>query len=298
MRDYSIFTDSSCDSPGDILSRHGVTRIPFYISFDQTRYYKEIEEMSIDLFYEKLSSEKIFPKTSLPSVQDYINAFTPVVEAGQDILCVCLSSKFSGSFQSAVNAKHIVEEDHENAVIEIVDSRQATSGQGLVVLQAAAMREAGISLRENVERLEQLRETCHIMFTVGTLEYLQKGGRIGKAASLAGSVLNLKPLIQMKHGELIPYGTIRGRKKSLDRIVTMTEEYFTTHGESYRDYDFLITTGLTVEEASKVKAATERLIGRPISYPIFQIGVTIGTNTGPDAIGICFIRRYDTADRR
>jgi len=294
MRDYSIFTDSSCDTPGDILIRHGVTRIPFYISFDQISYYKEIEEMPVDQFYSKLASAQTLPKTSLPSVQDYINAFTPVLKAGSDILCICLSSLFSGSYQAAMNARRILLEKHSEAEIIIVDSRQATSGQGLVVLQAAAMREAGIPIGENAEKLALLCETACIMFTVGTLTYLQMGGRIGKAASLAGSILNLKPLIQMRQGELFPYGTIRGRRKSLDKILTMTQEHFTDHNLAYRNYDFAVTTGMTVTEAEKTKANVERLTGREIPYPVFQIGVTIGTNTGPDAVGICFIQRYDT----
>lgn len=170
MRNYGIFTDSSCDTPEEVLVRHGVTRVPFYISFDQISYYKEIEEMPVDSFYEKLASDKVYPKTSLPSVQDYINVFTPALKAGSDILCICLSSLFSGSFQAAMNAKLIVGEDFPEAEIIVVDSRQATAGQGLVVLQAAYMREAGIPLRENVEKLSQLCETACIMFTVGTLE--------------------------------------------------------------------------------------------------------------------------------
>jgi len=294
MRDYSIFTDSSCDTPGDILIRHGVTRIPFYISFDQISYFREIEEMPVDRFYAKLASARPLPKTSLPSVQDYISAFTPVLQAGSDILCVCLSSLFSGSYQAAMNAKRILKEEHPEAQIIIVDSRQATSGQGLVVLQAAAMREAGISIEKNAEKLSVLCETACIMFTVGSLTYLQMGGRIGKAASLAGSILNLKPLIQMRQGELFPYGTIRGRRKSLDKILTMTQEHFTDSHLSFKEFDFVVTTGMTVTEAEKTKTAVEHLIGREIPYPVFQIGVTIGTNTGPDAVGICFIRRFDT----
>ena len=293
MKDYQIFCDSSCDTPEHILNEYSITRIPFYISFDKEHYIKEIEEITIVDFYHKLTSEKLFPKTSLPSVQDYINHFQKALDAGKDVLCICLSSIFSGSYQSALNAKLILEEDHPDAKIAIIDSMQATACEGLLVLQAAYMKEAGYSIEKTKETLEKLRPTSRIMFTVGTLEYLQKGGRIGKVSSLAGTMLNLKPLIQLKDGELLPYGTIRGRNKSLEKALLMVNDYFEETKESFDDYDFVVTTGTSFEEAEKFKASLEKLIGREITYPIFTVGVTIGTNTGPDAIGACFVKKYN-----
>lgn len=295
MKEYQIFCDSSCDTPSELLERYHIKRIPFYVSFDQEHYQKEIVELSIDDFYKRLTSEKIFPKTSLPSVQDYISHFKPVLKEGKDILCLCLTSKFSGSYQSAVNAKLILEEDFPDADIRIVDSIQATAGQGITLLQTAYMQQAGYTLEEAVNRLEEIKPTSRIMFTVGTLEYLQKGGRIGKVSSIAGTMLNLKPLIQLKEGELIPFGTIRGRNKSLDKVLGMVKDHFEELGESYENYDFCVAVGTTYDEAEEFKKKLEELIGRPIDYPLFQIGVTIGTNTGPDAIGACFIKRFDAS---
>lgn len=293
MKDYQIFCDSSCDTPEVLLKQYQVNLIPFYVSFDQEHYMKEIEEISIPDFYTRLTSKKVFPKTSLPSVQDYINHFKPALDSGKDVLCICLSSVFSGSYQSAVNAKRILEEDYPDSNIIIINSIQATSCEGLIVLQAAYMQEAGYSIEKTAEILDTIKNTARIMFTVGTLEYLQKGGRIGKVSSLAGTMLNLKPLIQLKDGELIPYGTIRGRNKSLEKVLRMIKEHFEETQESYEDYDFVITTGTSFEEAEKFKTSLEELIGRKISYPVFTIGVTIGTNTGPDAIGACFVKKFD-----
>lgn len=293
MKEYQIFSDSSCDTPRSLLEQYHVSLIPFYVSFDKEHYEKEIVEIQISKFYDKLTSEKIFPKTSLPSVQDYISSFMNAIEQGFDILCICLTSKFSGSFQSAVTAKSILGEEYPEANIVIIDSIQATSCEGLVLLQAAYMKEAGYTLQQVEQKLNDLKQTARVMFTVGTLEYLQKGGRIGKVSSLAGTMLNLKPLIQLKEGELVPYGTIRGRNKSLDKVLAMVKEHFMETGESYDDYDFVVTTGTALEEAKKLKSALENLIGKNIPYPVFTIGVTIGTNTGPDAIGACFIKRFD-----
>lgn len=292
MKNIQIFTDSSCDTPDVILKQHDIIRIPFYVSFDKEHYYKEIEELSIADFYHKLTTEKIYPKTSLPSVQDYLNHFIDALEKDMDILCICLTAKFSGSFQSAMTAKSILLEDYPDAKIVVFNSYQATSCQGLTVLQGAYMKETGYSLEQIEEKLNVLKDTSRIMFTVGTLEYLQRGGRIGKVSSIAGTMLNLKPLITLKDGELIPYGTIRGRNKALTKVISMVQEYFEQTSESYEDYDFVITTGTSIEESEKMRTELESLIGKKIEYPIFTIGVTIGTNTGPDAVGCCFIKKF------
>ncbi|SET22219.1 DegV family protein [[Clostridium] polysaccharolyticum] len=292
MKDFQIYSDSSCDLPIELIEKYSLCIIPYYVTFDMENYFKEHEEISNEEFYQKLAA-KVFPKTSLPSVQDYINAFRKAIEAGQDVLCFCLTSKFSGSYQSAVNAKSLLEEDYPDASIVIVDSIQATAGQGLVVIQAARMKEAGYTLEQIAEKIEILKETARIMFTVDSLEYLQKGGRIGKVTSLAGAMLNLKPMIVLKEAELMPYSNIRGRKKSLDKTITMAEEYFTENNQNYEDYDFCMANATTLEETKLVQEKVEALIGRKLDFPVFQIGVTIGTYTGPGAIGICFVKKFD-----
>jgi DegV family protein with EDD domain len=131
------------------------------------------------------------------------------------------------------------------------------------------------------------------MFTVDSLEYLAKGGRIGKATSLAGTMLNLKPMIQLKDAELIPYSNVRGRKKALDKILFMVEEYFKDSNEKYEDYDFCFVNATTLDETGMVEQKVEVMTGLKIDYPVFQIGVTIGTYTGPGAVGVCFIKKFD-----
>ncbi len=293
MDDYQIFSDSSCDTPKELLDLHNITLIPYYITFDLEHYYKENEEISNEEFYLRLSQEKIFPKTSLPSIMDYFHAFEKEIVKGKDILCLCLTQKFSGSYQAAVNARELLIEKYPDVRISILDSIQATAGQGILLLQAAYLKEAGYSLEENVSRLDVIKKEARIMFTVDTLEYLAKGGRIGKVASLAGTMLNIKPMIQLKDAELIPYSNVRGRKKSLDKILFMTEEYFTDNNVRYDDYDFCMANATTMDDTRAVQAQLENLIGRPVTYPVFQIGVTIGTYTGPGPVGVCFVRKFD-----
>lgn len=293
MREYQIFSDSSCDLPEALIKKYKIELVPFYITFDQENYYKENVDITNEDFYKTLLCGNVFPKTSLPSVQDYINKFKAAIMEAKDVLCLCLTQKFSGSYQSAVNAKIILEEKYPEANIQIIDSIQATAGQGILLLQLARMKEAGYSIEKAVERFEEIKLTARIMFTVDTLEYLAKGGRIGKVTSLAGAMLNLKPLIQLKDAELIPYSNIRGRKKALDKLLYMVEEYFIETGETYEDYDFCMANATTIEETLVVKERIEALIGRTIPYDVFQIGVTIGTYTGPGAVGICFTKKYD-----
>lgn len=293
MKEYQIFSDSSCDVPPQLLKELDITLIPFYITFDTENYYKENVELTNTEFYKILMNEKVFPKTSLPSVIDYMSCFESAILANKAVLCLCLTSKFSGSYQSAVNAKGLIEEKYPDAIVHIIDSIQATGGQGLELLQITYMKRDGYSLEECISKIEEIKLTSRIMFTVDTLEYLTKGGRVGKVASLAGAMLNLKAMIQLKEGELNPYSNVRGRKKSLQKIISMVEEYFTENNQSYDDYDFCMANATTLEETAGVQAALEELIGRKIIYPVFQIGVTIGTYTGPGAVGICFIKKYN-----
>lgn len=293
MQDFQIFSDSSCDVPQELLNINNITLIPYYVTFDQENYYKENIEISNEKFYDTLMNQKVFPKTSLPSVQDYMNHFEPVIKEGKAVLCLCLSHRFSGSYQSAVNAKLMLEEKHPDAKIHIIDSIQATAGQGILLLQVAYMQKNGYSIDDAIRRLNEIKSTARIMFTVDTLEYLTKGGRVGKAASLAGTMLNLKPMIQLRDAELVPYSNVRGRKKSLQKVLSMTEEYFRESGERYEDYDFCMANATTIEDTLFVKELAEELINRKITYPIFQIGVTIGTYTGPGAVGLCFVKKFN-----
>lgn len=293
MKSYQLFCDSSCDLPELLVKEHDINLIPFYVTFDQCNYYKENIEITNETFYQTLSQDSAYSTTSLPSVQDYMFEFKKSIRSGFDIVCICLSHQLSGSYQSAVNAKNILEEQYPDTQIHIIDSCQATAGQGLLLLQLAYMKQAGIPIEEAVEKIDLLKSTSRIMFTVDNLDYLEKGRRIGKAAALAGNVMDLKPLIVLKGAELIPYSNIRGRKKSLDKIITMVEEYFIESGESPSEYDFCIANATTPEDALYLQREIEHFINRKIVYPIFQIGVTVGTYTGPGGIGVCFVKKFN-----
>ncbi len=295
---FQIITDGSCDLGAELSKKIGVQVVPFYVSFDDERYVKEIEEIGVRAFYDRMVSEpKLFPKSSLPSVQDYINAFEPFVKAGVPILCICITSKFSGSFNSACNAKDILLESYQEAEIVVLDSMVNTVLQGLLVLQAASMKQRGASFIEIKERIEELKQTGRIFFTVGSIEYLVHGGRIGKLAGIAAGTLGIKPLIVLRDGEIYSSGIARGRVKSLKKVREQMWEYIEDTTDNPDDYAIAVGYGYDKEEALGFKAKFEEEM--KIKYPkatgqieLLQIGATIGVHTGPHPLGFGIIKKF------
>lgn len=289
---FKVFTDSACDLPQNYINQYEITRLPFSITFNGNNFQYEIDELSIESFYQQLTSSKVFPKTSQVTIQEYEDKFFPVLSEGYDILVFTLSSHFSGSYQSAVNAATELGEQFPERKIIVVDSAQATGGQGLLVLEACRMREAGLSIEETHQKIELMKKDSRIFFTLDTLEYLQKGGRIGKASALAGTILNLKPVIQLKDGELLPIGTVRGIKKAYQKIVAETHNYFLDNDLNISDYQFVFCHGVNPKEGDYLKDLANKS-GITFDLEDFLIGATIGTNTGPSGIGIAFVRKFE-----
>ena len=299
MRDFQIISDSSCDLGPELAKEKGIDIIPFYVSFDEVTYQKERVELSIEDFYQRvLDNPKVFPKTSLPSAGDFAERFRYHIERGLDVLCICISTKFSGSYNSACTARDLVQEEYPEAKIVVVDSIVNTCLQGLVVLEAARMKADGIGLEELATRLNALKDSGRIFFTIGSIDYLAHGGRIGKLAGLAASTLGLKPLILEKEGEIFSEGITRSRKKSLLKIKNLAKEHFAKINEDPATYTITIGYGHNYAEA---EALRDELIAEldcgltRDDIPLRRIGATIAVHTGPEAIGICVLRRYDVA---
>lgn len=292
MSTYKIIADTSCDIPASLMAQKEITYVPFNVSFDQENYLEELKDITPDEFYDKINAEKLFPKTSLPSVQAYMDAMEPILKEGKDVLCICISAKFSGSFQSAVNAGNILSEDYPDRKIKVVDSACATATEGMLVLEACRMRDAGMDLNAVAEKLDALKETARIFVTVDSLEHLQKGGRIGKASAMAGTILNIKPIIAMKDGELHPESKVRGSKKALKQIVDMTKANI---GEEKDQYKIIFVRGEKEREATAIELANElRSEGYDVAEDVWTVGITIGSHIGPTPIAVCMLKKYET----
>ena len=294
---YQIITDGSCDLPKELMEEKGVTVVPFYISFDGEHYLKEVEEMGVSEFYDRMVEDPdTFPKSSLPSVQDYTDVFMPFAAENIAIICICITTKFSGSMQSALSAKELVQASYPDAEITVIDATVNTVLQGLLVLEAVSMKEKGISYEQAVAGIEEIKSTGRIFFTVGNMEYLKHGGRIGKLTGLAGSVLGIKPLITLKEGEIFPSGITRSRKKSMEKILELLDEYLKEFQVDMKEYSITIGYYYDYEEAVEFrKKLMNFMVERNQTVeeiPIYQIGAAIGVHTGPYALGIGILKRH------
>ena len=264
-------------------------------SFDDEHYQKEIEEIDIREFYRKMVSEPgIYPKSSMPSTQDYMDAFLPIIKEGLPIICICITTKFSGSMQSALNAKNMLLDDYPDAQIAVIDATVNTVLQGLYVLEAIRLRDHGTDYLESVRRLEEIKSSGRIFFTVGDMEYLQHGGRIGKVAGIAGSILKIKPIITLKQGEIFPSGIARSRKKSMEKTVGLVLEYLEQQPEPIDHFSIAVGFGYDYEEAVSYRDMVLNMLKEKYDLqelPIYQIGATIGVHTGPYPLGLGIIRK-------
>ena len=293
---FHIISDGSCDLPTELTGEKNITVVPFYVSFDEGHYLKEKEDIGIREFYQQMIDRKgVYPKSSMPSTQDYADVFLPFAEKGEPVICICITTKFSGSMQSAVNAREIVKEEYPDAEITVIDATVNTVLQGQYVLEAAAMRDAGFTYRDTVARLEQIKSTGRIFFTVGNMEYLKHGGRIGKVGALAGSVLDIRPVITLKKGEIYPSGIGRGRKRSTDKAKALLLDYLKDSGMGIECFSLSVGYGYDVEEGKEYRDSVIEMLrnhGYEISeIPVYQIGATIAVHTGPYPLGIGVIEK-------
>ncbi len=294
---FHIVSDSSCDLGREELERLDVAMVSYYAAFDDEIYYREERDIPTHQFYQMMADRPgVFPKTSMPTLEDYLDAFRPLAAQGLPILCICLNAQFSGSFQTALNAASELREEFPAAEIQVVDSALATVLQGLFVREAVRLRDAGFYLAAAVDALRPLPPTGRIFFTTNDLEYLRHGGRIGRAAAATGTLLRVKPLIGYKDAGLVSDGIAQGRKKSLAKVRELFFRHLQREEIDLDQYALATGFGLDLEEhAAFAQTIYDGLLelghDRPEVKQPCQIGVTIGVHTGPSPIGVGLLRR-------
>ena len=295
---FDIITDSACDWTPEKAKQYNVEVVPFYVSLDGEHYRKEGKEIAVRDFYQfMVDNPSAYPKTSLPSLEDFEQIFRRQAEAGRPTLCLCFTSKMSGCVGSARNARELVLEDYPDAKIEVMDSTAATVTESEMVENAVAMRDAGCTLEEAVVWLSAERVTNQIFFTVGNLDYLIKGGRIGKVTGRAANILGIKPMILFKDGEIFSGGVARGRQKSFEKALDQLMNYLDANGGTPDDYRLIVGYGYDEEEGRRLWLQTRAALRA--KYPaaacevgLLQIGCTIAVHTGPYALGMGVMRRW------
>lgn len=269
-----IVTDSACDLRGDEVDELNIEVVPLSIRFGDDEY-TDREQLSVSEFYRLLAESEALPETAAPSPGRFAEAFQRQLDAGATaIVCINLSSAISATLQSAATAATEMDAD-----IRIVDSKSITAGQGSIVLGAARLAAGGASADEVVAAAESMSERTHVFGALDTLENLQKGGRIGGARALLGSMLSIKPIIDISSGEVEEAGKQRTRKKSLNWLRDKLSEFgdienlAIMHGEAPDIDQFVALIG----EVTDVSDAR-----------IEKIGPVVGTHGGPRVVGYAF----------
>lgn len=293
---FHIISDGSCDLPPELVQEKNITVVPFYVSFDDEHYFRENVDINIRDFYQQMVDKKgVYPKSSMPSIQDYQEAFLPFAEKGIPVICICITTKFSGSMQSALNARMLILEKYPQAEITVIDATINTVLQGQYVLEAVELRDHGCSYQDTVKRLEEIKSTGRIFFTVGNMEYLRHGGRIGKVAALAGGALDIRPVITLKQGEIFPSGIDRGRKRTLKKVMNLLLDYLQESSLGIDCYSLAVGYGYDPEEGIAFRDEALSVLqekGYVINeLPVYQIGATIGVHTGPYPLGFGIIEK-------
>lgn len=293
MKEFEIISDGACDLSDEVVSKLGIRVVPFYVAYDEQNYLKEKVDFAVQDFYQKLiDNPNVFPKTSMPTAEDYMQEFQKAYDAGRDILCITISKKFSGSLNSALMAKDLFLDEHPDARVEIIDSTMLSCSQGLLIREIARMKENGLSLDETIQIVEKLKATGRCYFTINGLSYLQHGGRIGKLTAVVGNIFKVTPLIIAKDGEIQSGGIALSRKRAIMKIFEKFKGIIHKHNLNLDDYLVEVGYGHSYEEAQELAAKFDEMFGRKIEL-FDQIGATIAVHTGPYPIGIAFIRKYD-----
>ena len=276
-----IITDSGIDLPGELDPR--LTVIPLGITFGTTTYADGVD-LTNDRFYEMLIESDELPKTSQATPYAYQQVFEQVRAAGEEAVVITLSSALSGTYQSAVTAAADYPEVH------VVDGKNVTIGQSLLVLYALRLVDEGLGAAEIAEKVEAVVGRVCLLALLDTLEYLKRGGRIPKSVGAIGELLSIKPVVGVEDGEGVMLGKARGSKNGRNQLHQQVEK----HGIDFTMPVLLGYTGLSQKLLKKYlddnRAIWEGMVAEE-DLPITSVGATIGTHVGPGAIALAFFAK-------
>ncbi|UCC86059.1 MAG: DegV family protein [Anaerolineales bacterium] len=271
-----IVTDSTNYLPPGELEKYDVRVVPLNVHFGESQTFQEGVTLNHDQFYAKLAEASELPTTSQPSPGQFLQIFSELSEAGHDILCIVISSRLSGTYQSALDAKSMLPE----ANIVVIDTYSVASPLGLMVITAAEMAADGHTMEEIVARVEQMKRDMRVYFVVDTLEYLQKGGRIGAAAAFLGTLLKVKPILMLDDGVVKPLDKVRSKRKAIQRLLSELE----SHVSPGQPVQAIAMHAQAPGEVQELEAEIRHRFN--CQRTIFgEVGPVVGTHTGPGLLG-------------
>ncbi|HLW96435.1 MAG TPA: DegV family protein [Solirubrobacteraceae bacterium] len=279
MRPVAIVTDSTHYTPRALIDAAGVHEVSLYVR-DGAQVRRETEISDYDAFYEELGRAAELPTTSQPSIGDFVAAYEPLLESGSDIVSIHLAGGISGTVGAAAQAAALLGERREDAArIEVIDAETACGGLGCVVLAAAAAARGGAGIDDVVARAREAREALAIWFCIDTLEYLQRGGRVGRAQAWLGGALKIKPILSLE-AEITPVERVRTASRAFERML----DYLRTRRDDGAD-GWVVQHIQSPERAAAVVERGRELFGCEPAW-VSEVGPVIGTYTGPGLIGV------------
>jgi DegV family protein with EDD domain len=281
MSKVAVVTDSTAYIPDSLLLAHNITVVPQVLIWGEETFRDGVDIMPDD-FYKRLETAKIMPTTSQVSIVDMKIAFERLLESGYDVLGIFISTKLSGTMQSATQAREMLPKAMDK--IAIVDSNSTAMAMGFHVLVAARAAQAGTNLAECKKIAEKAREHTGVYFVVDTLEFLRRGGRIGGAQALLGSALNIKPILELRDGRIESVEKVRTKSKALDRMTDLVAEKV-----SSRTPIRLATLHANAESEARTTLNTASLRLQPIESIFASVSPVIGTHAGPGTIGLAYM---------
>jgi DegV family protein with EDD domain len=279
----ALVTDSSCNIPPGLTVERQIYVAPLYILWGEDSYRDGIDLKESELF-KKMSESTVAPKTSQVSVQDFVTLFEEAqrTEGAEEIVCAVLSSDLSGTYASAVQAVEKVD-----VPVHVIDTRQTSWALGFSVLVGADARDAGASSEDIIQAIQHAAVNSCLLFTVETLEYLRRGGRIGQASYLLGSALNIKPILELKEGVIHAADKVRTRKRAVTHLVELAEQHVAgrpvqrfcvIHGDAEADGQILLNDAIARFS--------------PEESFLTYISAVLGVHVGPGVLGL--IAQWDS----
>jgi DegV family protein with EDD domain len=272
-----IVTDSTSDLPRDVVEELGITVVPLNVHFDMDTY-RDGVDIDAEEFYKRLITSSTLPKTSAPAPGVFIDSYRKLAGETEAIVSIHISSKLSGTYESAQAAQRDLAGECK---IEVINSESVSMGLGLLAIAAAKAAKVGATAEEIVKLVRESIPRVHLVGALDTLEFLAKGGRVGKASAWIGSILSIKPLISVRDGEVVPLDRVRTRSKSLERFHQLLKEHLPA-----KEMGVMYSTDL--EEAEKLAKYLKELFPQQPVY-LARFGPVLGTYMGPGCLAAATI---------
>lgn len=281
MKNLKIICDSLSDIPKELVEKYDIEVVPLTVILNGKEY-KDGIDISNDDFYKTLREENVYPKTSQATYAQFKEVFDKYVNEGRKVLYIAGSSSATGTYQSAIMAKNDTEGE-----IYTYDSQTLTYLIGMLVVKAAQLAQEGKDVEEIISEIDKIREKTYVLFSVDTLEYLQKGGRISSTKAAIGSILNIKPILDIKDGLVAPVCQVRGKKNVISKMIDIIKE---NCGTDFSDQTMYIAYSDDFKERDRLtEVVKEQFKPKDIMY--FQIGTVIGSHAGPGLTGIVCLKK-------